>query len=136
MNDAEQSFREFEYTGDLGIELKASTRSELFRRAVLALFAIIVEKQNIVPAARRDLTIEADNDADLMHDLLTALVGLFTVENFIWCDAAVTEAGNALRVVVRGEASIRTATVCAPRSRPLLIINCRLPNWPTVGMPG
>jgi len=103
MDNDDQQFREFEHTGDLGIELNAPTRAELFRRAALALAAILVDRHNIKPAAQRDLTVEADNDTDLMHDLLTALLGLFTIENFIWCDAAATEAGNGLRLIVKGE---------------------------------
>ncbi len=96
-------FREFEHTGDLGIELAAPTRGELFRRAALALASLLVETVNVEAAEQRAIEIEAETDPDLMHDLLTELLQLFAVEGFIWRDAAVAEAGRALRVTLRGE---------------------------------
>jgi len=103
MPNDNEPFREFEHTGDLGIELTAPTRVELFRRAAIALAALLVEGGRIASIEQRDLTIAADTDADLMHDLLTALLCLFTVDGFIWCDASVSESGQSLHVTVRGE---------------------------------
>lgn len=96
-------FREIEHTGDLGIELTAPTRCELFRRAVLALAALLVERTGVAEREQREITVEAEADPDLMHDLLAELLALFTVEGFIWRDASATEAGRSLRVTVRGE---------------------------------
>jgi SHS2 domain-containing protein len=100
---SEELFREFEHTGDLGIELNAPTRGELFRRAALALAALLVERLDVVPCEPRSLSVRADSDADLMHDLLTGLLQLFTVEAFIWREAAVTESGRTLHLTVQGE---------------------------------
>lgn len=96
-------FREFEHTGDLGIELAAPTRSELFRRAVVALAAVFVEPGDVASRDQRLLVVEAATDADLMHDLLTELLHVFTVEGFIWCDAEVEGADRELRVRLCGE---------------------------------
>lgn len=96
-------FREFEHTGDLGIELTAPTRGELFRRAALALASILVETSSVEKTAQREVVVEAATDADLMHDLLTELLCLFTVEGFIWRDASVKEVDRSLRVTLRGE---------------------------------
>ncbi len=96
-------FREFEHTGDLGIELAAPTRGELFRRAAIALASLLVETAGVTATERRQITIEAEADLDLMHDLLTELLALFTVEGFIWRDASVEQADRALRVTLRGE---------------------------------
>jgi SHS2 domain-containing protein len=96
-------FREFEHTGDLGIELEAPTRAELFRRAAIALAALMVETASVAETEQRQVAVEAQADLDLMHDLLTELLALFTVEGFIWRDASVTEAGRSLRVTLRGE---------------------------------
>ena len=102
-NDDRQSFREFEHTGDIGIEVTAPTRIELFRRAAIAMAALLVEEGSIAPAKERELTVEASGDADLMHDLLSALLCLFTIEDFIWCDASVSETAGGVRVSVKGE---------------------------------
>ncbi|MGD1028043.1 archease [Candidatus Binatus soli] len=96
-------FREFEHTGDLGIELDAPTRGELFRRAAVALAMLLVETASVAEIEDREIAVEAQADLDLMHDLLTELLALFTVEGFIWRDASVTEAGRSLRVTLRGE---------------------------------
>ncbi len=96
-------FREFEHTGDLGIELEAPTRGELFRRAAVAVAALLVETAGIAEIEDREIAVEAEADPDLMHDLLTELLALFTVEGFIWRSASVEEAGRSLRVTLRGE---------------------------------
>jgi SHS2 domain-containing protein len=96
-------FREFEHTGDTGIELTAPTRAELFRSAALALASLLVDTSGIEPAQQRVVAIEAETDADLMHDLLTELLYIFTAEGFIWRDASVTEAGRSLSVTLGGE---------------------------------
>lgn len=96
-------FREFEHTGDLGIELTAPTRGELFRRASIALASLLVETRGIEQTEQREVAVEAATDADLIHDLLTELLCLFTVEGFIWRDASVKEVDRALRVTLRGE---------------------------------
>jgi protein archease len=96
-------FREFEHTGDLGIELDAPTRGELFRRAAIAIAALLVETASVAELEQREIVVEAEADLDLMHDVLTELLALFTVEGFIWRDASVKEAGRSLRVTLRGE---------------------------------
>ena len=96
-------FREFEHTGDLGIELDAPTRGELFRRAAIALAALLVETAGVAEIEQREIAVEAEPDLNLMHDLLTELLALFTVEGFIWRGAWVKEAGRSIRVTLRGE---------------------------------
>src|ERR1035441_3505381 len=96
-------FREFEHTGDIGIELDAPTRGELFRRAAIALAALLVETASVSEIEQREIAVEAEADLDLMHDLLTAQLPLSTAEGFIWRDASVKEAGRSLRVTLRGE---------------------------------
>jgi SHS2 domain-containing protein len=96
-------YRELEHTGDLGIEVTAPTRSELFRRAALALAALLVEPSNVARAAPRTIEITAGDEIDLMHDLLTELLQLFAADGFIWRDVSVEEQGLTLRVTLQGE---------------------------------
>ena len=104
-------FREFEHTGDLGIELTAPTRAELFRRAAIALASLLVERATVTANEQREITVEAEAEPDLMHDLLAELLALFTVEGFIWREASVKEADRSLRVILRGEAFDPTSHV-------------------------
>jgi SHS2 domain-containing protein len=96
-------YRELEHTGDLGIEVTASTRRELFRRAALALAALLVEPSNVECAEPRMVQITAGDDIDLMHDLLTELLQLFAADGFIWREVAVEEQGLTLHVTLQGE---------------------------------
>jgi SHS2 domain-containing protein len=96
-------FHEFEHTGDMGIELNAPTRVELFRRAVIALASLLVETSTVMPAQQREVTVAAETDPDLMHDLLTELLGLFTLDGFIWRDASASASDRSVHVKLRGE---------------------------------
>ncbi len=96
-------YRELEHTGDLGIEVTAPTRTELFRRAALALASILVESSKVEAAERRPVEITADDDINLMHDLLTELLQLFAADGFIWRDAEVEEQACTLHVMLHGE---------------------------------
>jgi SHS2 domain-containing protein len=103
LNEDASWFREFEHTGDVGIELNAPTRCELFRRACIGLASLLVDKAGVEAVAQRKVEVSAATDADLMHDLLTELLCLFTVEGFIWRDASVKEADRSLQVTLNGE---------------------------------
>src|SRR5216683_1365162 len=100
---ADELFREFDHTGDLGIELQAPTRNELFRRACIALAQILVSTESVASAQERTIKVFGDSDIDLMHDLLTALLNLFIADGFIWKDARVDEAEGSLTAHVFGE---------------------------------
>jgi SHS2 domain-containing protein len=96
-------YREIEHTADLGIEVTAPTRAELFRRSALSLAVLLVERSNVLGAEPRTVEITAGDDVDLMHDLLTELLQLFAADAFIWRDTVVEERGRALHVILQGE---------------------------------
>src|SRR5229473_2952894 len=100
---ADELFREFDHTGDLGIELRAPTRKELFRRACIAMAQIVVSTENVAGAHELAIKVLGDSDIDLMHDLLTALLNLFVADGFIWKDVRVDEAQGSLTAHVFGE---------------------------------
>jgi protein archease len=103
----DELFREFEHTGDLGIDVTAPTRAELYARATTALGRLMVEPGGIEIRARRVIEAGsqtgASSDADLMHDLLSAALNVFLADGFIWRDAAVTEVGALLEAELAGE---------------------------------
>ncbi|HXR24183.1 MAG TPA: archease [Candidatus Binataceae bacterium] len=96
-------FREFEHTGDLGIEVVAASRGELFRCAAIGLASPLVEMNTIEAKKERGVVVEAQTDADLTHDLLAELLYFFDPQGFIWRDASVKEEDRSLRVTLRGE---------------------------------
>ena len=96
-------FREIEHTGDVGIEIEADSRAEMFHRAALAEARLMVDTAGVLPIQMRDISIEGSSDTDLMHDLLSGLLQIFLVDNFIWSAATVEEARKGLKVRLRGE---------------------------------
>jgi protein archease len=99
----EEFFREFEHTGDLGIEVEAPSRGELFSRAAIALGRLMVAADGIAALERRRLEVGAESDEDLMHDVLATALNLFLADGFIWCDAAAEERPGAVAVTLVGE---------------------------------
>ncbi len=96
-------FREFEHTGDIGIELDAPSRIELFARALVAIGRLMVEPDGIRLLEERRIELAAASDADLMHDLLSAALNLFLADGFIWRDASVAEKDGGLAATLSGE---------------------------------
>ncbi len=101
-NDSEL-FREFEHTGDVGIEIAAPTKNELFRRAAIALGAVMVERSTVEAREARRIEVQAIDDIERMHDMLSQLLDLFIVDGFVWRDASITESASDLNVVLHGE---------------------------------
>ncbi len=96
-------FREFEHTGDIGIELDAPSRPKLFGRALLALAHLMVEPEAVRPLEERRIELPAASDTDLMHDLLSAALTLFLADEFIWCAASVSERDGGIAARLSGE---------------------------------
>lgn len=103
-------FREFEHTGDLGIEVVAASRGELFRCAAIGLASLLVEMNTIEAKKERGVVVEAQTDADLMHDLLAELLYLFDPQGFIWA----RRLGQRRRSLTSRDASRRTVRPCSP----------------------
>lgn len=96
-------FREFEHTGDIGIELEAPTRTELFANAALAVARLMVAVEGISPRERRVVETSAETDEDLMHDLLAAALNVFLADGFIWCETRAEERPDGIAVTLSGE---------------------------------
>lgn len=80
---AEPLFREIEHTADLGIEVEADTSGELFRRAGLAIFSLMVSLEGVEAREEREETVQAEGWEDLLHDWLSRLLLSFLQEGFI-----------------------------------------------------
>ena len=53
-NSDSDIFREIEHTGDVGIEVEAGSRAELFRRAALAIAQLMVDTATVRRIERRE----------------------------------------------------------------------------------
>jgi SHS2 domain-containing protein len=96
-------FREFDHTGDVGIEIEADSRAELFRRAALAMAQLMVDTAAVRGIESRELPVPGTDDADLMHDMLSRLLQTFVVDSFIWSEVTIDDSGPGLEVRLLGE---------------------------------
>ena len=101
---AEPLFREIEHTADIGIELEADTATELFRRAGLALFCLMVSLEGVEPREEREELVYAEGWEDLLHDWLSRLLRTFLQDGFIAARITIDELDSThLRAHLVGE---------------------------------
>jgi SHS2 domain-containing protein len=98
-----EAFSEFEHTGDVGIDVIAASRHELFGRAIVALAHLMVAGEQVRAIETRTITVSGGDDCDLMHDLLAAALNLFLIEGFIWREAATIARDGELTARLSGE---------------------------------
>lgn len=91
MGMAEPLFREIEHTADLGIEIEADTADELFRRAGLALFSLMVGLEGVETREERKEMVQAEGWEDLLHDWLSRLLHNFLQDGFIAAKITIDE---------------------------------------------
>jgi SHS2 domain-containing protein len=96
-------YRELEHTGDLAIEVTAPTREELFAHSLVAMARLMVEEDGIAAAERREIRVDAGDDADTIRDLLAAALNLFLIDGFIWRAAEVKIQDGAVIAALAGE---------------------------------
>jgi SHS2 domain-containing protein len=99
----EEFIREFEHTGDAGIEVEAPSRADLFACAAIGVARIMVAPDGIVPSETHTITVFGDNDEDLMHEALSDALNLFLCDGFIWRDATVEERPGTIVLNLIGE---------------------------------
>jgi SHS2 domain-containing protein len=88
---AEPLFREIEHTADLGIEVEAETPNELFHRAGLAIFSLMVSLEGVEAREAREETVQAEGWEDLLHDWLSRLLHSFLQDGFIAATITIEE---------------------------------------------
>ncbi len=99
----EEFIREFEHTGDAGIEVEAPSRADLFACAAIGVARIMVVPDGIAPRETHTITVFGDTDEDLMHDALSDALNLFLCDGFIWRDATVEERPGMIVLNLTGE---------------------------------
>ncbi len=99
----EEFIREFEHTGDAGIEVEAPSRADLFACAAIGVARIMVAPEGIEPRESHIITVFGDNNEDLMHEALSDALNLFIDDDFIWRDATVEERPDTIILKLTGE---------------------------------
>jgi SHS2 domain-containing protein len=99
----EEFIREFEHTGDAGIEVEAPSRADLFACAAIGVARIMVAPDGIAPRETHVITVFGECDELLMHEALSDALELFLDEGFIWRDATAEERPGAIALKLTGE---------------------------------
>jgi len=99
----EEFIREFEYTGDAGIEVEAPSRADLFACAAIGVARIMVAPDGIAPRDTHTITVFGDDDDNLMHEALSDALDLFQCDGFIWRDATAEAQPGAIVLKLTGE---------------------------------
>ena len=73
-------FWPIEHTADLGLLIRAETKSGLFVEAAKGLTLLLVAEFHVVPAGWRQVSVEAPDDDILLADFLSEILALATVE--------------------------------------------------------
>lgn len=101
--DDSELFCEFEHTGDIGIEVVAASKAELFRRAAIAVGRLMVDTRDVKASAMRQVSVANADDAELLHDALSEVTAVLLSDGFIWSDAAATCVDGELELHLFGE---------------------------------
>ncbi len=99
----EEFIREFEYTGDTGIEVEAPSRADLFECAAIGLARIMVAPDAIALRESRTIEVYGGCDDHLMYEALTDALNLFVDDGFIWRDASVRDLSDGIALKLTGE---------------------------------
>lgn len=103
MSDAAH-FRLLAHTADIGLEATAPTRQELFAVAARGLRAMLFGAAPAAAKIRLEVSLEADNDADLMVAWLNEILCLCEMTRLVPADVTVIELSDQrLRAAVSGE---------------------------------
>jgi SHS2 domain-containing protein len=69
----EQSFKEFDHSGDVGIEAWGATRKEVLANAALGLFSLVATG-GVEPVIERKITVVSKDEENLLVDWLSEII--------------------------------------------------------------
>ena len=81
--------RVLDHTADIGLEVEASTLSELFCEALVGMSEILVEQGDVENPVERSIRLEAPDLESLLVDWLTEAIGLFETEDLLLTSAEI-----------------------------------------------
>jgi SHS2 domain-containing protein len=98
-----RGYETFEHTADIGIRAWAGELTGLFEEAGKALFSVIAELDNVVPAQKISVELQAESEEELFLKWLKELLFIFDTERFLLSRFKVDEARKRLRAQASGE---------------------------------
>ena len=99
----DEFFRDFEFSGDAGIEVDAPSRADLLACAAIGMARIMVAPDDIDPREHRTLQVSGGSDEDQIHEALAGALSMFQADGFIWRDATAEERPDGIALRLCGE---------------------------------
>jgi SHS2 domain-containing protein len=98
------TYRIFDHTADLGVEVTAATQEELYAGAAVALFDLLTDLETVRSDLSREVSVEGEDAPDLLVNFLRALLDAYNHDGFLLKDCVVTVVDSgSLRAILRGE---------------------------------
>jgi protein archease len=97
------SFRERDVSADIGMELWAATREDLFAAAAWVLFHFMTDIRKVQPAIKVSLKLDRIENGDLMVNWLNELIYLHETRNMLFMEFEVSFTDQHLLAVIAGE---------------------------------
>ncbi len=103
--DPKVNYRIFDHTADLGVEVSAATREELYAGAAFALFDLLTDLSVVRAGIARAIAVSGEDPADLLVNFLREALYAWNGEGFLMKSCLVREAKpRRLKALLRGEA--------------------------------
>ena len=97
-------YKVIDHTADIGIEVEAATREEVFTRCGLAMFDLMVGLESVGGDVPKPLSVTAENPTELLVAWLNELLYFYAVERIVFSGFADAELGEqSFRAVGCGE---------------------------------
>lgn len=86
----------FDHTADIGVEIRARTKKELFRRAALAMSQVMtgVPPTDSPGARQHSIYVEGADTEDLLVNFLREVLYLLGENNLYLCDCRIEKGGH------------------------------------------
>jgi SHS2 domain-containing protein len=98
------NYRIFDHTADLGVEVSAATREELYAGAALALFDMLTDLSAIRARRLREIDVAGEDPADLLVNFLREVLYGWNGEGFLMKSCVVRRVTpTRIEAVLKGE---------------------------------
>jgi SHS2 domain-containing protein len=98
------NYRVFDHTADLGVEVTAATREELYAGAALALFDLLTDLSSVRAGVAREIVVSGEDPADLLVNFLRELLYAWNGDGLLMKSCLIREVKpKRLSALLRGE---------------------------------
>jgi SHS2 domain-containing protein len=98
------NYRCFDHTADLGLEVTAASREELYAGAAFALFDLLTDLSTVRSGATREIAVTGTDETDLFVNFLRECLYAWNGERFLMKSCLVHQLANqSVKAFLRGE---------------------------------